>query len=387
MIRAQDSHFYFLLGVGGSAKTARKVDPYTPVDSLFRRLLLSRIGSRLCSNLAACSRSFILFLALLITISIASLVWYRTTAIEHRPVSESALATAARPKEHPHVREREQAAVHKTAPFSERQDMGLWKAIEDAIRVERVDPTGDPTAKERAIAWEDYHQLIQRILEFQQQGLQGNALYESVEARLQETRDIRALRFFESYRRLQQELDGADLEAMSTAERFLFVRRARQEAFGEEMADLLFFEEEAYGRYKLNEKAVLEDTSRNYEEQQETIRALRNSLQVELASRGTYVSFAEDRQAEMESKLRERFGDRVAEMSAEDRQEALWKMYREELPQELLEKAEQIAARRARREAEWETYGYEREAILNDPNLSFEERQERLVKISEQYNR
>lgn len=73
-------------------------------------------------------------------------------------------------------------------------------------------------------------------------------------------------------------------------------------------------------------------------------------------------------------------------MSAEDRRKAVWEIYRDDLPQDVLEKADRVLARQAREKARLETFDRERQAILQDPNLSFEERQELLLEISERYN-
>ena len=72
--------------------------------------------------------------------------------------------------------------------------------------------------------------------------------------------------------------------------------------------------------------------------------------------------------------------------SAEERQAATRDLYREELPPETLEKVERVLASQARKRAAFQAYQEESQAILNDPELSFEQRQELLLELSDRYN-
>jgi lipase chaperone LimK len=224
------------------------------------------------------------------------------------------------------------------------------------------------------------------VKELRREGFEGDALFAAVEERLIETYGPEAAEMVESYRLFEQEIARVDLEAMSPEEHFEYLRRVRRDVFGEEMADALFFEKEAFSRYKLEESAIREDESLTEEEQRAGIMARRNALQVELASRGAYVSFADERRDELEGKLREKYGDGLESMSAEERQAATRELYREELPPETLEKVERVLASQARKRAAFQAYQEESQAILNDPELSFEQRQEQLLELSERYN-
>ena len=173
---------------------------------------------------------------------------------------------------------------------------------------------------------------------------------------------------------------------MSPEERFEYVHMVRRDVFGEEMADTLFFEKEAFARYRLEETTIREDASLSEEEQRARIAAQRNALQVELASRGAYVSFADERRDELEGKLREKYGEGLESMSAEERRVATWELYQEELPPETLEKVERVLASQALKRAAFEAYQEESQAIVNDPELSFEQRQEQLEELADRYN-
>lgn len=187
----------------------------------------------------------------------------------------------------------------------------------------------------------------------------------------------------EGYRRLEEDLANADLDSMGPEDRFEYTVRARREAFGEETAENLFFEQEAYTQYKLEEEAITQATDLTEAEKRSEIMGRRNALQVELASRGSYVSFADERRNELDQRLRERYGDSAVDaMSEEERAAAVWALYREELPPEMLAKAEKVLAAQAGKRAAFEAKRQEAEAILNDEDLSFEQKQELLQDLS-----
>ena len=262
----------------------------------------------------------------------------------------------------------------------------LWKAFQEILRVERTAPFEDPKAEARAVAKRDYNQVRQQVKELEGQGLEGEGLYAAIEERLTEEGAEGALKMLEGYRRLEEDLARVDLDKMGPEERFAYVVEARRNAFGQETADKIFFEKEAYTQYKLEERAIVEATGLTEPEKEAEITGRRNALQVELASRGSYVSFADERRDELDRRLRERYGESVASMSGEERRAAVLALYTDELPPETIGRVEQIlAAQTARREA-FKAYQGESEAILNDPDLSFEEKQERLAELSAQYD-
>jgi lipase chaperone LimK len=258
----------------------------------------------------------------------------------------------------------------------------LWKALRDVLEVERIAPNEDPQQRARDIARRDFRELNQVVRELRQQGLEAGALYAAVEDRLSEANDEGALEMLDGYRRLEEGLAAVDLDAMVPEERFEIVVKARRDAFGEEMAENLFFEQEAYTQYKLEEEAILKDKGLTEAEKQAEITGRRNALQVDLASRGSYVSFGDERGGALDQKLRESYGEGVTAMSEEQRRAAILALYREELLPEMLSRVEQVLAGQEARRGEFEAARGEREAILNDPDLSFEEKQERLVELS-----
>jgi lipase chaperone LimK len=261
----------------------------------------------------------------------------------------------------------------------------VWEVFQEILKVERIAPFEDPEQRLRAVARRDFNQLKQQVKEFEAQGLGGEALYAAIEQRLLEENDEGALKMLDGYRRLEETLAAGDLDGMSPEERFEYVVEARRGAFGEETAEAIFFEKEAYTQYKLEEKAIVEDAGLTEAEKQAEIIGRRNSLQVELASRGSYVSFGDERRIELERKLGERYGESVRAMSEEERRAAILDVYRDELPPETVERVEQVLAAQAEKRSVFEAYRSESEAILNDQDLSFDEKQERLAELAAHY--
>jgi hypothetical protein len=262
----------------------------------------------------------------------------------------------------------------------------VWEALQEILKVERIAPFEDPEKRARAAAKSDFNLLRQQVKEFEAQGLGGEELYAALEQRLVDEGVEGARKMLDGYRRLEETLTAADLDGMSPEDRFEVVVKARRDAFGEEPAEHLFFEKEAYTQYKLEEKAIEKDTGLTDAEKQAEIIGRRNTLQVELASRGSYVSFADERRIELDQRLRERYGESVGTMSEEERSAAIIDLYRNELPPETLERVEQVLTAQAARKSRFEAYRSESEAILNDQDLSFDEKQERLAELSAQYD-
>ncbi len=266
-----------------------------------------------------------------------------------------------------------------------RESQSVWEVFQEILKVERFAPLEDPEPRARSAAKRDFNLLKERVKEFETQELEGEDLYAALEQRLIDENAEGALKMLDGYRRLEEALATDELDGMSPEDRFEYVVKARRDAFGEETAERLFFEKEAYTRYKLEEKAIAEDTGLTEVEKQAEIIGRRNTLQVELASRGSYVSFADERRSELDQRLRERYGESVGTMSEEERRAVILDLYREELPSETLERVEQVLAAQAERRSAFEAYRSESEAILNDQYLSFDEKQIRLADLSAQY--
>jgi hypothetical protein len=260
----------------------------------------------------------------------------------------------------------------------------LWDAFSKALRVERVAPEQDERGRRRSIAKKEFHRMRGVLQELRNLGLAGEALYEATESRLDEQNAEGALIMLEGYRRLEEDLAAADLNRMEPEERFAYLVQARREAFGEQRAEDLFLENEAYRHYKFEEQAILQDPYLTEEEKQSEIIRSRNALQVELASQGSYVSFANERRQELDRRLRERHGDAVETMSEEEREAAVWDLYRAELPPEMLAKAKQVLAAQAQQRVAFEALQETRETIMNDEDLSFEQKQELMEELSAQ---
>ena len=325
--------------------------------------------------------SLILFVAVLFIVLAVVVVWYhgdREGGATDEDLSIPERRTATGSSQSPRPLESD--------PFNSQEDEELWKAIQETFSVERVHPSGDPKWQERSLVRRDFRRVEGLVKELRRQGFEGDALFAAVEEQLIEKYGPEAVKLVESCRLFEQEIARADLEAMSAEERFEYVHRVRRDVFGEEMADTLFFEKEAFARHKLEESAIREDESLTEEEQRAGIVAQRNALQVELASRGAYVSFADERRDELEGKLRERHGEGLESMSAEERRAATWELYQEELPPETLEKVERVLESQALKRAAFEAYQEESQAILNDPELSFDQRQEQLEELADRYN-
>ena len=176
-----------------------------------------------------------------------------------------------------------------------------------------------------------------------------------------------AAKLVESYRLLEQEMAGADLDAMTPEERFETIQRLRRYAFGDEVAEMVFFERESYDKHKMSEKAILADTSLTAEEKREQISAHRKELRVTLASQGAAIAFGDEAIEDIDRDLLERYGEEVVEaMTADERRDAVWEMYREELPPEFVEMAERVFARQAERKAAASEHRREGEAVEND---------------------
>ncbi len=262
----------------------------------------------------------------------------------------------------------------------------LWQAFQDIIRVERVDYSGDPKKKKRSIAKKNYKRVKQLLKSLRSQGLEGDALYHEAENQLAEAYGLHILKMLEGYRLLEEELAKADLNALAPEERFDYTQNVRQYAFGEERADHLFFEQETFARYQLDENAIMEDTSLSSEAAQEMLFERRKTLHVDLAARGAYISFADKRKEELENKLQARYGDSLEAMTAEERKVAIWDMYSDELPSEIMDKVGRILTVQAEKKAALEAYQRERETVLNDLELTFAQKQEQLAELKERFN-
>jgi hypothetical protein len=262
----------------------------------------------------------------------------------------------------------------------------IWEVLEEALRVERLAPFENPDRNARTVAKRSFNLLRQRVKELEAEGLEGEDLYAALEQRLSDEEAEGSLEMLDGYRRLEETLAAADLDGMSPEDRFEYVVEARRDAFGEETAEDLFYEKEAYTQYKLEEQAIAKDTGLTEAEKRAEIIGRRNTLQVELASRGSYVSFADERRSELDRKLLERYGRSLETMSEEELRAAILALYRDELPPETLERVEQVLAVQAQRRAEFDAYRNEMETILNDEDLSYEQKQERLDELTAEYD-
>jgi hypothetical protein len=337
------------------------------------------------SRKGSVSRPMLLFIGMLFIAVVAGRMWARHGRVDESLKDERQRVSVHETK-NPVTGDRRYTLSVPTDPQEAQGSGDLWKGLQEAFQVERVTPAEDPKQRARAAAKSDFNLLNQSVKYLEAQGLEGDELYAALEARLIEESAEGALRLLEGYRRLEEDLAGAGLDGMRPEERFEVVVKARRDAFGEETAEHLFFEKEAYTQYKLEEKAIVRDTGLTEAEKEAEIIGRRNALQVELASRGSYVSFADERRSDLDQRLRERYGERVGTMSEEERGAAVLEMAREELPSETMEKAERILAAQAERREAFDVYRSESEAILTDPDLSFDEKQERLAELSIQHD-
>jgi len=224
----------------------------------------------------------------------------------------------------------------------------LWQKIQHTMQVERVHHSGDEKIEERSIARKDSSKVKRLLKELRGQGLRGEVLYAAAEEQLVAAHGPGVLRMLDGYRRLEEEVGKEDLDGMNPEERFEYLHQARREAFGEEMAHMLFFKDEARERYYLEERSLQEDPDLSEEMKTERIQELRKQLKVDLASQGTTIQFADERLQALEERLRERYGESVETMTPEERDQAIWDMYSEELPPEIMERIEKIKNRLAK---------------------------------------
>jgi hypothetical protein len=331
------------------------------------------------------NRTVILILGMLAIALVAGRMWAR-----HGHVSDSSEDSTEPARVHedtnPVTGDQRYTLSIPTEGQQGQASQNVWEALQEILKVERVAPFEDPQKRARAAAKSDFNLLRQRVKEFETQGLGGEELYAALEERLIAENAQGALKMLDGYRRLEETLAATDLDGMSPEERFEVVVEARRDAFGQETAEQIFFEKEAYTRYKLEEKAIVKDAGLTEAEKQAAIIGRRNTLEVELASRGSYVSFADERRSALDQRLRERYGPSVGTMSEEERRVAILDLYRDELPPETLERVQQVLASQTARRFQFETYESESEAILNDRDLSFDEKQERLAELAAQYD-
>ncbi len=230
---------------------------------------------------------------------------------------------------------------HGSPPAAEEAG-DLWRKIQQSLRVERVHHSGDKKWKERSIARKDYRKVRNALRDLRAQGLEGDALYAAAEQQLHAAHGPGVLKILDGYRQLEEELASDDLNSMSPEERLEYIHNARQYAFGEDTAHMLFFKDEARDRYNLQERALHEAPDLSEDTKQEQISLLRKKLRVDLASQGTSIRFADERLQTMEERLRDRHGKSVETMTPEERDQAVWDMYSEELPPDIMEKVRQI---------------------------------------------
>jgi len=331
------------------------------------------------------SRPVLLVLGVLVAAIVAGSMWARHGRVDDSPEGRAEPASVHETRDTV-TGDRHYTLSIATDRKQDKESQNVWEVLKEVLKVERLAPFEDPEQRARAAAKSNFNLLRQWGKEFEAQGLEGEELYAALEQRLISENAQGALKMLDGYRRLDETLAATDLDGMSPEERFEYVVEARRDAFGEETAEQIFFEKEAYTQYKLEEKAIVKDAGLTEAEKQAEIIGRRNTLQVELASRGSYVSFADERRIELDRKLAERYGPSVGTMSQEERRAAILDLYRDELPPETLERVQQVLAAQTARRFRFETYQSESKAILNDQDLSFDEKQERLAELAAQYD-
>jgi len=331
------------------------------------------------------SGPLLLVLGVLVAAVVAGSMWVRHGRVDDPPEGTAEPASVHETRDAV-TGDRHYTLSIATDTGQDEESQNVWEVLKEVLKVERLAPFEDPERRARAAAKSDFNLLRQWGKEFEAQGLEGEELYAALEERLIAENAQGALKMLDGYRRLDETLAATDLDGMSPEERFEYVAEARRDAFGEETAEQIFFEREAYTQYKLEEKAIARDEGLTEAEKQAEIIGRRNALQVELASRGSYVSFADERRSALDQRLRERYGESVGTMSEEERRAAILDLYRDELPPETLERVQQVLAAQTARRFQFETYEGESEAILNDQDLSFDEKQERLAELAAQYD-
>jgi len=352
---------------------------------LFPSPYLRRHCPYLNSKKGFASRALIFASGIIFITVILGITWYLSGLKSPPRQEETAISNSGQTGNK--ISARIDSAPQETADISHQPgDEDLWQAIKNILQVERIHHSGDPKKKEGDLARKDFNHIKQLIKSLKAQGLSNDTLYDEAESRLVGTYGPQALKMLEGYRMLEEELAKVDLDAMDPAEQLEYLHKARQYAFGEEMADTLFYNQEAFARYHLIEKSILEDRSLSPAAQQEALAEHRKALQVDLAARGSYVSFADERKKELENKLQARYGESLQTMTDDERKSAIWEMYSEELPPEIMDRVGHILAVQAEKKRTQEAYRQERDAIMNDPDLTYEQKQEQLLSLKEKFN-
>jgi hypothetical protein len=216
--------------------------------------------------------------------------------------------------------------------------------------IERVNPVLDARFQERQELRQKYLEVKTLVRQVRLEGYTGEnagVLYDECEQRLLSANQADSVPLLEGHFRLEEEMDGGDVKSMSQAERIAFRWEARRRAFGPERADLLFATDEAMERYEIDRLAIEADRSASKQQKDARLAKRRSALKVELAAKGTYVSFPDETQALLQSELRKRFGARFDRMTPGERSRETQRLARERLPAGVRESVEQILQRQA----------------------------------------
>lgn len=162
--------------------------------------------------------------------------------------------------------------------------------------IQGLDHYRDPRFGQRQALRREYDGVVALVKEMRREGysVDSNALYDEASRRLAASGTTDALPLLDGYLRLEAEYENAEMSGMSHADRIRFRWQARRWAFGDELASLLFTREEAVERYQIDKLALDSDGYSSPRDKARRLARLRQQLKVELASKGSYVSFPDE---------------------------------------------------------------------------------------------
>jgi hypothetical protein len=227
---------------------------------------------------------------------------------------------------------------------TELQGRSLGGVLREALgKIERIDLTRDAGFAERIrlqVAYAEVEELVRDVRLEVHDPLDERAVYDEAFARLLANDRLDRAPLLDGHQRLQQEYAEADLAALDRAAQIAFRWDARRRAFGEELAARLFSRREAMERYEVDRLAIEADPALDADQRTARLRGRRAALEVEMASRGTYVGFPDEARAEVQAELRERYGERFDSMTEEERRGLEREVFLDRLPVEMREKLE-----------------------------------------------
>jgi hypothetical protein len=162
--------------------------------------------------------------------------------------------------------------------------------------VGRVDHAADPLRSERSALQLSQAAAATIVAQVRRDGFgQGDrdAVYEEARRRLLESEHGDAARLLDGLRWIEEEVAAAAPQPTTRAEEIAVLQSARVNAFGPQMAGLLFSRDAAMERFELDRLRIEADPKLTDLWRAVLLRARREALRVEMAAEGTLVGFVD----------------------------------------------------------------------------------------------